>query len=83
MWGHTHQPQSCLAPSPPANLHQKSFPASKPHDHLAQRPTYKPHPQRQHLTTDTMHLMYTLDASGTRIYTLKKLNGGEVTKSAH
>ncbi|KFX99031.1 hypothetical protein V490_01980 [Pseudogymnoascus sp. VKM F-3557] len=34
-------------------------------------------------TTATMHLMYTLDAEGTRIYTLKKINGGEVTKSAH
>lgn len=30
-----------------------------------------------------MHLMYTLDAEGTRVYTLKKINGGEVTKSAH
>lgn len=27
--------------------------------------------------------MYTLDANGTRIYTLKKINNGEVTKSAH
>ena len=27
--------------------------------------------------------MYTLDAEGTRVYTLKKINGGEVTKSAH
>ncbi|KAJ2721884.1 snoRNP complex protein [Coemansia sp. Benny D115] len=31
-----------------------------------------------------MHLMYTLDASGKRVYTLKKVTeGGEVTKSAH
>jgi len=30
-----------------------------------------------------MHLMYTLDASGKRIYTLKKIQNGEVTKSAH
>lgn len=30
-----------------------------------------------------MHLMYTLDAEGSRVYTLKKINGGEVTKSAH
>ena len=30
-----------------------------------------------------MHLMYTLDANGKRIYTLKKVNAGEVTKSAH
>jgi len=30
-----------------------------------------------------MHLMYTLDASGKRIYTLKKIANGEVTKSAH
>lgn len=30
-----------------------------------------------------MHLMYTIDASGKRIYTLKKIAGGEVTKSAH
>jgi H/ACA ribonucleoprotein complex subunit 3 len=27
--------------------------------------------------------MYTLDASGKRIYTLKKIASGEVTKSAH
>jgi H/ACA ribonucleoprotein complex subunit 3 len=27
--------------------------------------------------------MYTLDAAGTRIYTLKKINNAEVTKSAH
>lgn len=30
-----------------------------------------------------MHLMYTSDAAGKRIYTLKKIAGGEVTKSAH
>ena len=30
-----------------------------------------------------MHLMYTLDPSGNRIYTLKKIAHGEVTKSAH
>ncbi|KIW07285.1 H/ACA ribonucleoprotein complex subunit 3 [Verruconis gallopava] len=30
-----------------------------------------------------MHLMYTLDADGKRIYTLKKVVEGEVTKSAH
>lgn len=30
-----------------------------------------------------MHLMYTLDASGKRVYTLKKIAAGEVTKSAH
>jgi H/ACA ribonucleoprotein complex subunit 3 len=30
-----------------------------------------------------MHLMYTLDANGKRIYTLQKVVSGEVTKSAH
>jgi len=30
-----------------------------------------------------MHLMYTIDASGKRVYTLKKVVGSEVTKSAH
>ncbi|MCJ1246784.1 snoRNP complex protein [Trapelia coarctata] len=30
-----------------------------------------------------MHLMYTTDANGKRIYTLKKVQGNEVTKSAH
>lgn len=30
-----------------------------------------------------MHLMYTLDANGTRLYTLKKVAHGQVTKSAH
>ncbi|KAJ1757698.1 snoRNP complex protein [Coemansia sp. RSA 1822] len=31
-----------------------------------------------------MHLMYSLDASGNRVYTLKKTTvEGEITKSAH
>ena len=30
-----------------------------------------------------MHLMYNLDESGKRVYTLKKVVGSEVTKSAH
>ncbi|CCU80296.1 unnamed protein product [Blumeria hordei] len=30
-----------------------------------------------------MHLMYTLDSSGKRIYTLNKIVSGEVSKSAH
>lgn len=30
-----------------------------------------------------MHLMYNLDASGKRLYTLKKVMDGQVTKSAH
>ncbi|RGP60978.1 h/aca ribonucleoprotein complex subunit 3 [Fusarium sporotrichioides] len=30
-----------------------------------------------------MHLMYTLDAQGNRLYTLKKVAQGQVTKSAH
>lgn len=30
-----------------------------------------------------MHLMYTVDESGKRTYTLKKVLEGEVTKSAH
>lgn len=30
-----------------------------------------------------MHLMYTVDANGKRLYTLKKIQAGEVTKSAH
>ncbi|WPH03929.1 Hypothetical protein R9X50_00681200 [Acrodontium crateriforme] len=30
-----------------------------------------------------MHLMYTLDSKGKRLYTLKKIVSGEVTKSAH
>ncbi|KAI9822415.1 MAG: snoRNP complex protein [Pycnora praestabilis] len=30
-----------------------------------------------------MHLMYTLDGTGKRVYTLKKIQTGEVTKSAH
>ncbi|CAP98687.1 snoRNP complex protein [Penicillium rubens] len=30
-----------------------------------------------------MHLMYTLDNEGKRVYTLKKVLNGEVTKSAH
>jgi H/ACA ribonucleoprotein complex subunit 3 len=30
-----------------------------------------------------MHLMYTLDPEGKRVYTLKKVASGQVTKSAH
>ena len=30
-----------------------------------------------------MHLMFNLGADGKRIYTLKKVQAGEVTKSAH
>ncbi|KAL1970909.1 hypothetical protein VTN77DRAFT_2743 [Rasamsonia byssochlamydoides] len=30
-----------------------------------------------------MHLMYILDKDGKRIYTLKKVLNGQVTKSAH
>ncbi|KAI9802336.1 MAG: snoRNP complex protein [Piccolia ochrophora] len=30
-----------------------------------------------------MHLMYTLAPTGERIYTLNKVQAGEVTKSAH
>ncbi|KAG4420395.1 snoRNP complex protein [Cadophora malorum] len=30
-----------------------------------------------------MHLMYTVDTAGKRVYTLKKVVSGEVTKSAH
>lgn len=30
-----------------------------------------------------MHLMYTLDDKGNRLYTLKKVAHGQVTKSAH
>lgn len=30
-----------------------------------------------------MHLMYTLDEAGSRVYTLKKVVDGKVTKSAH
>ncbi|KAF7890592.1 hypothetical protein EAF00_008907 [Botryotinia globosa] len=40
-----------------------------------------PVPNRETLVK--MHLMYTLDAAGKRKYTLKKVIGGEVTKSAH
>ncbi|KAK6436750.1 snoRNP complex protein [Oleoguttula sp. CCFEE 5521] len=31
----------------------------------------------------TMHLMYTADDKGLRVYTLKKVVGAEVSKSAH
>ena len=30
-----------------------------------------------------MHLMYTMDSSGKRTYTLRKVAHGQVTKSAH
>ncbi|KAJ5229993.1 hypothetical protein N7489_010701, partial [Penicillium chrysogenum] len=35
------------------------------------------------LAISRMHLMYTLDNQGKRVYTLKKVLNGEVTKSAH
>ncbi|KXG50126.1 H/ACA ribonucleoprotein complex, subunit Nop10 [Penicillium griseofulvum] len=35
------------------------------------------------INTAKMHLMYTLNAEGKRVYTLKKVVNGEVTKSAH
>ncbi|KAJ5470604.1 hypothetical protein N7530_007961 [Penicillium desertorum] len=35
------------------------------------------------LAIPRMHLMYTLDNQGKRVYTLKKVLNGEVTKSAH
>ena len=31
----------------------------------------------------TMHLMYSLDENGKRVYTLKKVVDGRMTKSAH
>ncbi|KAJ5906752.1 H/ACA ribonucleoprotein complex subunit [Penicillium subrubescens] len=34
-------------------------------------------------TTAKMHLMYTLGADGKRVYTLKKVVDGKVSKSAH
>lgn len=41
-------------------------------------------PPSHTLSDATMHLMYTLDAAGKRIYTLKKTTpAGEMTKSAH
>jgi H/ACA ribonucleoprotein complex subunit 3 len=41
-------------------------------------------PTSSHAQESTnMHLMYTVDASGKRVYTLKKVVGSEVTKSAH
>lgn len=56
--------------------------------HAANDPTT--HDSRLYLFSTTtahntakMHLMYTLDSQGKRVYTLKKVNGAEVTKSAH
>lgn len=50
-------------------------------NHKTTNPTsIKPIPQTN---PPTMHLMYTLDANGTRLYTLKKVAHGQVTKSAH
>src|SRR5690606_32795882 len=39
---------------------------------------------RRHQNVTAMHLMYTLDKDGKRIYTLKKITAsGAITKSAH
>jgi H/ACA ribonucleoprotein complex subunit 3 len=47
---------------------------------LLSHPTLPP----PHLSSPSMHLMYTLDAHGKRVYTLKKSTpSGAITKSAH
>ncbi|CAG8981979.1 hypothetical protein HYALB_00004845 [Hymenoscyphus albidus] len=60
-----------------SNLHLNTTPSTQ----------FPPPPNPQQLTLfrapANMHLMYTLDAAGKRIYTLKKVVGAEVTKSAH
>ncbi|KAI1841488.1 hypothetical protein JX266_012328 [Neoarthrinium moseri] len=66
------------APSHHASRHQISSAQPGPHSfHIFVGYT------RSHHATATMHLMYVLDASGKRTYTLKKVLSGEVTKSAH
>lgn len=56
--------------------------APQPISH-GQRATFKvPHPSASN-DLFTMHLMYTVDANGKRLYTLHKIVEGEVTKSAH
>ena len=37
----------------------------------------------RHYSSFKMYLMYTLDEDGKRVYTLKKVKDGQVTKSAH
>lgn len=44
---------------------------------------YTLQPTNTSKNTAIMHLMYTMSPSGERVYTLKKVNHGEVTKSAH
>jgi rRNA maturation protein Nop10 len=47
-------------------------------------PSPSPSPIAHRLQQPAMHLMYTLDGAGKRIYTLKKITAsGAVTKSAH
>lgn len=46
--------------------------------------SFAPSQFRKHsIKISKMHLMYTLDSDGKRVYTLKKIQDGEVTKSAH
>lgn len=45
--------------------------------------TAKQPPETTSFPLAKMHLMYTLDANGNRLYTLKKVAHGQVTKSAH
>jgi H/ACA ribonucleoprotein complex subunit 3 len=80
---------------PDLELHQKVFHSACPsnalpppspaasHHHDLQR--HKIHTQHDDTVTQSpkMHLMYVLDESGKRVYTLKKVLSGEVTKSAH
>nr|OQO22853.1 hypothetical protein B0A51_09443 [Rachicladosporium sp. CCFEE 5018] len=46
-------------------------------------PIHSPPADTDNARSTTMHLMYTADDKGLRVYTLKKVVGAEVSKSAH
>jgi rRNA maturation protein Nop10 len=62
-------------------------------ENSASREIWTPTPERSSYLTRVsqqnfetgfkMHLMYTLNSDGKRVYTLKKIQDGQVTKSAH
>lgn len=69
----------------PRQICKSSDPIATPHHILCHHIFVKTTASLQNLKRKppTMHLMYTLDASGNRLYTLKKVAHGQVTKSAH
>ena len=90
-WMHSPHAQTTF----PSTIRPPQKLQSPPNPRIFPRTTQRPSDQRPNVTlfptpshedthpTVNMHLMYTLDNQGKRVYTLKKVQGAEVTKSAH